>query len=439
MTQHKAISGFSKLSSDEKVNWLKETVGLAGSFVHELRSHLHQDPEKQELYEEFSENTISNFFVPYGLAPNFLINNKWYVVPMAIEESSVVAAASHAAKFWSAHGGFTAVVEDPVKVGQVHFIWTGNNSFIADLFEKSKDALVSAMVPFTESMKKRGGGIKEIRLVDKTRDMDHYYQLHADFRTAEAMGANFINTVLEALASEWKKVVQEEAAPHNVAGTLEINMAILSNYTPESLVKVSVETDVSALGVFDAELSGKAFAEKFVRAVKIAKADPYRAVTHNKGIFNGMDGVVIATGNDFRAVEACGHAYAARDGQYRSLSSASLEDDLFRFTLEVPMSVGTVGGLTSGHPLARTSLKIMQEPTAEELMMIIGAAGLANNFSAVRSLITSGIQKGHMKMHLVNILRQVGATEAQKKAAQEYFRDRTVSYADVKKFISEQK
>ncbi len=439
MTQHKAISGFSKLSSDEKVNWLKEIVGLPGPFIHELRSHLHQDLEKQELYEEFSENTISNFFIPYGLAPNFLVNNKWYVVPMAIEESSVVAAASHAGKFWSAHGGFTAVVEDPIKVGQVHFIWTGNNTFIADLFERSKDTLMSVMEPYTASMKKRGGGIKDIRLMDKTRDMEHYYQLHADFRTAEAMGANFINTVLEVLASEWKKIVQEEAGSHYIPGTLEINMAILSNYTPESLVKVSVETDVSALGVFDSELSGKAFAEKFVRAVEIAKADPYRAVTHNKGIFNGMDGVVIATGNDFRAVEACGHAYAARDGQYRSLSAASLEDDLFRFTLEVPMSVGTVGGLTSGHPLARTSLKIMQEPSAVELMTIIGAAGLANNFSAVRSLITSGIQKGHMKMHLVNILRQVGATDAQKEAAQEYFKHRTVSYADVKKFISAHK
>lgn len=439
MAQQKAISGFSKLSSDEKVNWLKDTYGLPESFVRDLRSHLHQDPKMQERYEEFSENTISNFFIPYGLAPNFLVNGKWYVVPMAIEESSVVAAASHAAKFWSAHGGFTAVVDDPVKVGQVHFIWTGSRTFIAELFEASKDALVAAMDPYTSSMKKRGGGIKAIRLVDQTRKLEQYYQLHVDFRTAEAMGANFINTVLEALAGEWKKRVQEATAAKNEKGTLEINMSILSNYTPESLVKVSVETEVSALGIFDPDLSGKAFAEKFVRAVEIALADTYRAVTHNKGIFNGMDGVVIATGNDFRAVEACGHAYAARDGQYRSLSRASLQGDLFRFELEVPMSVGTVGGLTSGHPLARTSLTILQEPTAEELMMIIGAAGLANNFSAVRSLITSGIQKGHMKMHLTNILRQVGATDAQKQAAVAYFRDKTVSYADVKKFIIEHK
>lgn len=439
MAQQKAIAGFSKFSPGEKIAWLKETCGLPESFITDLRSHLHTDPEMQERYEEFSENTISNFFIPYGLAPNFLVNGKWYVVPMAIEESSVVAAASHAAKFWSAHGGFSAVVDDPVKVGQVHFAWTGSGTFIKQLFEASREALVDAMDPYTASMKKRGGGIKAIRLVDQTEQLDHFYQLHVDFGTAEAMGANFINTVLEALASEWEARVSKAAEEKNEGGTIEITMAILSNYTPESLVKVAVETEVSALGIFDPGLPGKAFAEKFVRAVEIARNDTYRAVTHNKGIFNGMDGVVIATGNDFRAVEACGHAYAARDGQYRSLSKASLEGGRFRFELEVPMAVGTVGGLTSGHPLAKTSLEILQQPTAEVLMMIIAAAGLANNFSAVRSLITSGIQKGHMKMHLTNILRQVGATEAQKQAALDYFRDRTVSYADVKKFIIEQK
>ena len=439
MAQEKAISGFSKWSAEEKITWLRETFDLPEEHIGDLWSHLHEDPRLQEIYAEFSENTVSNFFIPYGLAPNFLINGKWYVVPLAIEESSVVAAASHAAKFWSSHGGFIANVEDPVKVGQVHFFWTEDKSFILDLFNRKKDELTAATDPHTETMKKRGGGIRQIRLVDKTKVLKDYYQLHVDFRTAEAMGANFINTVLEALAEKWKFVVEDAAAEQNLRGNLEINMSILSNYTPDSIVKVSVETKTEALGIFDPDLSGKEFAEKFVRAVDIAKADTYRAVTHNKGIFNGMDGVVIATGNDFRAVEACGHAYAARDGQYRSLSSASLKGNTFHFELEVPMSVGTVGGLTSGHPLARTSLKIMQDPNKKELMMIIGAAGLANNFSAVRSLITSGIQKGHMKMHLTNILRQLGADEDQKRAAIEYFSDKTVSYADVKKFIGERK
>lgn len=175
-----------------------------------------------------------------------------------------------------------------------------------------------------------------------------------------------------------------------------------------------------------------------MRAVEVARQDTHRAVTHNKGIFNGLDSVIIATGNDFRAVEACGHAYAARDGVYRSLSYAKVRNGKFRFELKIPLAIGTVGGLTSGHPMARTSLKLLGDPSAEELMMIVAAAGLANNFSAVRSMITGGIQEGHMKMHLANILRQLDATEKQKSAALTFFKKRTVSYSAVKTFISEQ-
>ncbi|MCF8345638.1 MAG: hydroxymethylglutaryl-CoA reductase [Bacteroidales bacterium] len=436
MGQTKAISGFSKFTPEQKTAWLKEEYGLPGAYTETLASHLHSDPELQARYNEFSENTISNFFIPYGLAPNFLINNRWYVVPMAIEESSVVAAASHAAKFWSAHGGFKAEVIDPVKTGQVHFHWTGETSFLQTLFIRTREKMIHAMDAYTASMRKRGGGIKDIRLEDRSGTLANYYQLSVEFRTADAMGANFINTVLEALAKEWEKLVADESKKKNITAKLEIIMAILSNYTPDSLVRIWVESGIASLGAFDNNLSGSAFAEKFVRAVEIARADTSRAVTHNKGIFNGMDGVVIATGNDFRAVEACGHAYASRDGKYRSLSTAEITGNTFHFTLEIPMSVGTVGGLTSGHPLAETSLKILQDPGAEEVMMVVAAAGLANNFSAVRSLITSGIQKGHMKMHLTNILRQLGASNEQKRSALEFFSDKTISYAAVKKFLA---
>jgi hydroxymethylglutaryl-CoA reductase len=439
MAQNKPISGFSKLSPAQKTEWLRDVYGLPVEQLETLTTHLHPDPQLQSLYSEFSENTISNFFIPFGLAPNFLINDQWYVIPMAIEESSVVAAASHAAKFWSAHGGFKATVTDPVKIGQVHFQWSGSASFLTELFEQNREKMISAMDPFTESMRKRGGGIKNIILADLSERLNESFQLHVEFKTADAMGANFINTVLEELAKEWKALVERQAKRSDQPGKLEITMAILSNYTPESRVNIWVEAKVDALGLFDPHLSGRQFAEKFVRATKIAATDPYRAVTHNKGIFNGMDAVVIATGNDFRAVEACGHAYAARDGSYRSLSSAKITGNTFRFELEVPMSVGTVGGLTTGHPMARTSLKILQDPSAETLMMVIAAAGLANNFSAVRSLITSGIQQGHMKMHLTNILRQLGADEETKRAAVEYFKERTVSYAEVKNFIRDKK
>ncbi len=439
MAQKKAISGFSKLTPRQKTEWLRDEHNLPDEQLETLSSHLHPDPQLQSLYNEFSENTVSNFFIPYGLAPNFLINDRWYVLPMAIEESSVVAAASHAAKFWSDYGGFRAEVVDTVKVGQVHFFWSGTEGFITEVFEKNRATMIRSMDPFTESMRKRDGGIKDLLLTRPQDSPDHYYQLQLQFRTASAMGANFINTVLEEMSKVWKQIVAKHAKEQKEEGELEVNMAILSNYTPECLVRVWVETGVAAFGRFDANLSGQQFGEKFVRATEIAGTDTYRAVTHNKGIFNGMDAVVIATGNDFRAVEACGHAFAARNGRYRSLSKAEIRNNRFRFELEVPMSVGTVGGLTSGHPLAATSLKILHDPSSEELMMIIAAAGLANNFSAIRSLITTGIQEGHMKMHLTNILRQLGADELLKLEAVKFFKNKTVSYADVKKFVLEKK
>lgn len=427
------------MSASDKVKWLVDTYDLPSEYIGTIESHLHADEGVQSLYNEFSENTISNFFLPLGIAPNFLINGNWYAIPMVIEESSVVAAASHAAKFWSTHGGFHAEILGNIKVGQVHFLWYGSQAILKETFDTKKEFLLKSLDALTESMKKRGGGIKEITLVDKTISLENYFQLHVEFLTADAMGANFINTVLEALAKEWSQILENEISSKALDESFEINMAILSNYTPESLVRVSLETDVSDLNVISAELSGQEFAEKFVRATEIANSDVYRAVTHNKGIFNGMDAVVIASGNDFRAVEACGHAFAARDGQYRGLSKAEITGNCFHFELTIPMSVGTVGGLTSGHPLAKASLKILQDPSAEELMMIIASAGLANNFSAIRSLISSGIQKGHMKMHLTNILRQLNASESQKNSALEFFKDRTISYSAVKEFLSDTK
>ncbi|OWY20778.1 hydroxymethylglutaryl-CoA reductase, partial [Sphingobacteriales bacterium UPWRP_1] len=177
------------------------------------------------------------------------------------------------------------------------------------------------------------------------------------------------------------------------------------------------------------------FAEKFVRAVNIARNDTYRAATHNKGIYNGIDAVVIATGNDFRAIEACGHAYAARNGKYISLSEAGIRDGKLWFQLEVPLAVGTIGGLTKIHPLAKLSLELLGNPTAEELMQIIASVGLAQNFAAVRSLVTTGIQKGHMKMHFNNILSHFNASEQERQQAEIYFADKTVSFASVRTFI----
>ncbi|MFH0757633.1 MAG: hydroxymethylglutaryl-CoA reductase, degradative [Bacteroidota bacterium] len=430
MTAMHIISGFSKLSRTGKLKWLKDQASLSEQSLLMIHAHLHPDPPVQEMYDDISENTISNFFLPLGLAPNFLINGDLMTIPMVTEESSVVAAASHAAKFWAMNGGFHCEVKNVLKTGQVHFSWSGSQQELFSLFEKGKKSLLQSVSPFTASMEKRGGGIESMEL-RKTGDvLPECYQLFVTFRTADAMGANFINSVLEALAASFVNLLKSSG------GKGEIIMAILSNYTPECLVTCSVEADLGALEQLSGGMTGAAFAEKFTRAVEIAIQDPYRAVTHNKGIFNGMDAVIVATGNDYRAAEACGHAYASREGRYCSLSRATCTGGRFSLSLEVPLALGTIGGLTATHPLAAASLEILGHPSSEKLMQIVAAAGLASNFSAIRSLITTGIQKGHMKMHLGNILRQLNASPEETSLAKAHFKQRTVSHAEVSAFIA---
>jgi hydroxymethylglutaryl-CoA reductase len=234
-------------------------------------------------------------------------------------------------------------------------------------------------------------------------------------------------------------VFAETAILQHQPDSATVVMAILSNYTPECLVRASVECPVEQLWDKNLGIDAAAFAEKFAKAIRIAEIDPYRATTHNKGIFNGIDAVILATANDFRAIEACGHAYAARDGQYRSLSHCELREGIFRFWMEIPLAIGTVGGLTHLHPMAKCALDILGNPGAAELMQVIAAVGLAQNFAAVRSLTTTGIQKGHMKMHLTNILNHLQATEAQAEAALFYFEDKKVSFSTVRDFLGNDK
>jgi len=275
-----------------------------------------------------------------------------------------------------------------------------------------------------------------MELVDKTTDLENYYQLHLTFRTADAMGANFINSCLEQIANSLLAEA-ENYAPFKATGqSLEVIMSILSNYVPNCRVRAEVRCPKSDLGTHDG-LTSEQFADKFIRAVAIAKAEPYRAVTHNKGIMNGIDAVVLATGNDFRAVEAGVHAFASRHGRYTSLSDAYYEGDDFVFSIELPLALGTVGGLTSLHPLVKWSLELLGNPNAEELMQIVAVAGLAQNFAAVHSLVSSGIQKGHMKMHLLNILNQFKASEKQKEKALTFFTHEKVSHQAVRNFLEQ--
>jgi len=416
-----SVSGFSKFTKVEKIDWLISNHFQDNpSAKANLERYWNSDAALQKLHDEFTENTISNFYLPFGIAPNFLINNKIKVIPMTIEESSVVAAASNAAKFWMQRGGFKAKVISTTKVGQVHFMFHGEFSEIESLFETIRPQLFEHTKSITKNMEARGGGILDIKLISKTAQLKGYYQLHVTFETMDAMGANFINSCLEQIASTFKTCSKE----------IHVVMSILSNYVPDCLVRAEVSCKVEDL-VTDESYSGREFADTFIQAVQIAEVEPFRAVTHNKGIMNGVDSVVLATGNDFRAVEAGVHAYAARSGSYSSLTHASIEEGMFRFWIEIPLALGTVGGLTGLHPLVKTALELLGNPSAKELMEIVAVAGLAQNFAALKSLTTTGIQQGHMKMHLLNILNQFEATDKEKLQLVEHFKKNTVTHSAV--------
>jgi len=422
------ISGFSKLSKEEKIGWLSNNYFQNAEKAKELlKLYWHKDEKLQQLHDEFSENTISNYYLPFGIAPNFKINGKAYVIPMAIEESSVVAAASKAAKFWQNRGGFKAEVLNTIKSGQVHFMYGGNPEKLEKFFEENKEKILSSVQHLTENMEKRGGGLLGIKLKNKTEKLKNYYQLDCSFETVDAMGANFINSCLEQIAKTFKTLsLAKENFQEN---PIKIVMSILSNYVEECVVKAEVSCPVEKLMKNPEE--AKNFAERFVEAINIAKVEPLRAVTHNKGIMNGIDAVVLATGNDFRAVEACAHAYAIKDGNYSSLTSAEIKNGIFKFWIEIPLALGTVGGLTSLHPLVKLALEMLDKPSAKDLMKITAVAGLAQNFGAIRSLVTTGIQEGHMKMHLMNILNQYEATEKERQKIVEHFKNDVVSHSAV--------
>ena len=429
------IAGFSKLSKEEKIAWLGRTYLKDSPEAAEiLKQYWNREPKLQQLHEEFAENTISNYYLPFGIAPNFIINDQRYAIPMVIEESSVIAAASKAAKFWAERGGFRAEVLGTTKIGQVHFMFPGETARLKKFFQECKPKLRAAAASLTRNMEKRGGGVLDIELKDKTDSLPNYFQLHCTFETKDSMGANFINSCLEKFAATFREEAQQYESFTPEEKNLEIVMSILSNYVPECLVRAEVSCAVSELG--DKDCSGEIFAEKFLRAIRIAEVEPYRAVTHNKGIMNGIDAVVLATGNDFRAVEAGVHAYSVKNGAYSSLTHASVENGIFKMWMEIPLALGTVGGLTALHPLSKVALEILHKPSAEQLMKIVAVAGLAQNFAAVKSLVTTGIQKGHMKMHLLNILNQLKASNAEKARLVEWFKTHPVTHSGVEEALA---
>lgn len=429
------VKGFSKLSKEEKINWITTTYFSNPKEAKEiLLNYWNSNESLQKLHDEFIENTLTNFYLPYGVAPNFIINGKSYTIPMAIEESSVVAAASKAAKFWGERGGFKTAIINTEKIGQVHFLFNGSAEKLIAFFNQIKPQFFIDTAEVTKNMQKRGGGILDIELRNKTAEIANYFQLHATFNTKDSMGANFINTCLEQFAKTLETQANDFDGFSSEEKNVQIIMSILSNYVPNCLVRAEVSCPMEQLSESEA-IDAHEFAQKFATAVKIAEIEPYRAVTHNKGIMNGIDAVVLATGNDFRAVEAGIHAYASKSGHYSSLSHVKIENGIFTFWLEVPLALGTVGGLTSLHPLVKFSMELLGNPSAEELMQIVAAAGLSQNFAALRSLTTTGIQQGHMKMHLMNILNQYQATKEEKQQVLDYFKETTISHSLVVDYL----
>ncbi len=416
------ISGFSKLTRQQKIKELNRSLMDSFDFAPAfLDSFQLTNAEEQHKIESFSENVLSNFHLPFSVAPNFLVNGKSYFVPMVTEESSTVAAAAKAASFWYGHGGFHTQIEGREKSGNVHFEWVGADKELLSFWQEYKEQIVRVAEELSLGMKKRGGGINSIEL-QKDENFAQTYKIHCRFDTVDAMGANFINTVLEGIASYFKSLAQDKT---------EIIMSILSNQANGCLVESSLVADIASLGDLNG-LAASVWTQKMKKAFAIANCDSERAVTHNKGIMNGVDAVALATGNDFRAIEAAAHAYAATSGTYRSLSSMESSEGQIKLSLKLPLSMGTVGGLTRVHSLAAFALDLMGVNKVEDLMSITASVGLASNFAAVSALVSSGIQKGHMKMHLSNIFMQLQVNPEEEQQLVKFLEGKTISMTTVK-------
>ncbi len=428
------IKGFSKYTKHQRIDALILKYGFDENLALWLDSFEAPDQITRKIIDDLSENPISSFHLPFSIAPNFVVNDKNLFFPLVTEESSVVAALSNIGGFWAQRGGFHAEVLGTEKKGQVHFIWKGNPETLNLLFPEIKEKLFAESAFLTVKMIKRGGGIISIELKDMTPVLPDYYQLDASFETCDAMGANFINSCLEQFGKSIQQYFRGNEQLSVKERDCEIIMAILSNYTPNSLVRAWVECPVDNL--LDGKTSDECrlFAGKMEQAIRISQSDVSRAVTHNKGVFNGIDALALATGNDFRAIDACGHAYAARSGRYCGLTDILIQDGVFRFSIELALAVGVVGGVTTVHPLSKLAIQILDQPSASELMMYMAVAGLASNFGAVKALVSGGIQEGHMKLHLSNIMNQIRIPEENIDQVQRHFQDKTVSFSAVEEY-----
>jgi hydroxymethylglutaryl-CoA reductase len=390
MKKTSQVSGFYKLSPKERINYVKHFADLTDEEVKILQS---TGSLELELADRMIENVVGTFPLPLGIAMNFLINKKDYLIPMAIEEPSVVAAATYAAKMAREKGGFFTSSTDPVMIGQIQAVDI-KDPFAAKMkiLSAKKEILKKAndQDPMLVSV---GGGAKdlEVKVIDAKTGPMVITELHVDCR--DAMGANAVNTMAEAVASIIERITGGR-----------VYLRIISNLATKRLARAWTV-------IAKEEVGGEEVVDGIVEAYNFAAADPYRAVTHNKGILNGIIGVVIATGNDHRAIEAGAHAYAVKNGHYGTLSywEKNSDGDLVG-SIELPMAVGLIGGATKVHPTAKVALKILGVKTASELGEVMAAVGLAQNLGALRALAHEGIQRGHMSLHARNVAITAGAS-----------------------------
>jgi len=410
------VSGFYKMPIKERINFVKKFSDLT-----EEEANIFSSSLDIEIADRMIENVLGTFELPLGIAVNFLVNEKDYLVPMATEESSVVAAASNAAKIARIKGGFITECSDPLMIGQIQVLNSKDVTGAAKMLMSRKEEILKLANAQDKILVDFGGGAKdlEVRILDSPLGKMIVAHLIVDVR--DAMGANAVNTMVEALSP----IIEDMTGG-------KVRLKILSNLADKRLVK--------AKAVFDKEkMGGEKIVDAFLESYTLASIDPYRAATHNKGIMNGIDSLIIATGNDFRAIEAGSHAYAARNGQYTSLTSyyKDKNGDLVG-EIELPLAIGIVGGAGNIHPKAKVCKKILGVKTAQELSEVVASLGLAQNFAAVFALSTVGIQKGHMSLHAKNIAVMAGAEDHEiDKVAEQLIKEETIKLDRAKEILTE--
>ena len=379
----------------------KETLLNHPSLSNEAKERLKNGLSLPEsVAGQMVENQIEIYGLPYGIVPEIIVNGKSYIVPMVTEEPSVIAAASYASKLINLAGGTTTIQEKREMIGEIAIVKSPLTlKAVKAKLEEQKESLFTIANNAHPSIVKRGGGIRDIWVEEKSTDKERFYIFYVSVDTKEAMGANMLNTILESLVSPIEAMTADESI-----------MAILSNLATNSVVTAKC---VLAPRILDTKTTkGEDVVDRIVLASEFSKADPYRATTHNKGIMNGIDSVVIATGNDWRAIEAGAHAFASLSGKYQPLTNWT-KDEAGNLvgTITLPLPVGTVGGSISIHPGAQFAHELLGHPSAVELAGIIASIGLAQNLAAVRALVTDGIQKGHMRLQAKSLGLAVGATQ----------------------------